>query len=115
MKTKDLKPVATNPDANGFPGPWPPAGPPDPEEVSVCKAFLGRCERTKIPRVGSYGLKHIIERWAGKYVSNGACIQAALDLGLVVRPYGPGNPNARLGVSRRSVLGVATEGPRHAA
>lgn len=49
-------------------------------------------------------------RWAGAYVSNGATIQAALDLGLVVEPAGPkwsDNPNAWIGVGRRSVRRVS--------
>ncbi len=78
-------------------------------QVRICRAFLERCERTKTGRIGSYGLKHVIERAAGEYVSNGACIQAAVDLGIVATPIEPhtGNPNAWIGVSRRSVRRVA--------
>jgi hypothetical protein len=98
-------------DANGItPGPWPRRGAPRPEEVAICRDFLDRCDRTKTARVDSYGLKHIIERWAGDYVSNGACLQAAVDLGLLIKPYGRGSCNADLGISRRSVKATYRSG-----
>jgi hypothetical protein len=55
-------------------------------------------------------LKHVIERWASSYVSNGACIEAARQLGLALR--GPSGPslNCFIGVSRRSVSQVRKEG-----
>ena len=61
-----------------------PCEPPDPLEVAICREFLRLCVKTKTPRRGSYGLKHEIENWAGEYVSNGACIAAAILEGLVV-------------------------------
>lgn len=36
-------------------------------------------------RVGSYGLKHVMERLTGVYVTNGAFIAAALALGIRVQ------------------------------
>ena len=55
--------------------------------------------------MSSYHLKHRAEnwgkRWGGStYVSNGALIEAAIRLGLVIRPYGI---NANIGVSQREV------------
>lgn len=82
--------------------------PPDPREVEICRTFLARCERVAHPQRGSYGFKHVIQSWAGEYVSNGALIRAALDLGIecVVQR---GNPNAILAVGKRSVkLALAT-------
>lgn len=46
--------------------------------------------------VGSYGLKHWAEDEIGRYISNGAMIQAAIELGYRVEPYGGENPNAKI-------------------
>jgi hypothetical protein len=54
------------------------------EEVALCMAWLEQFatpRKTVNPRMGSYGLKHVVERWAGNYVSNGAFILAAHRLG----------------------------------
>jgi hypothetical protein len=90
-------------------------------EVDLCRAFLARCERTKTGRYNSYSLKHVIERAVSDYVSNGACIQAAVELGIRADPafHGYGlfgafrtrhPPNAWIGVSKRSVRRVASCG-----
>ena len=68
--------------------------PVDPKQVEICKQFLLECckKTDKINKGGtSYGLKHIVEYWTivknnrnqGEYdyVTNGAFIRAALDLG----------------------------------
>lgn len=107
-------------DAHGFYWPERPREryPLDADEVEACRAFLAQCDPTKRGRFGSYGLKHVIERAVGMYISNGACIQAALDLDLVVAHSFHGysilgeinNPyplNAWIGVSRPSVRIVA--------
>ena len=57
-----------------------------PDQVEICRKFLSQCEPTQRAGVGSYGLKHIIERAAGSYISNGSCIAAAIDLGFRVAP-----------------------------
>jgi hypothetical protein len=44
-------------------------------------------------RFTSYGWKHIAERWAGVYVSNGMFLAACYVAGLAVVPE-PDNPNA---------------------
>jgi len=85
--------------------------PVDEDQVRVCVEFLKQCERTKTGRMHSYGLKHMIEHWSERkgdipYVSNGACIEAARRLGLVLLVQQEG-PNAFLGVSQRSVLHTA--------
>lgn len=69
---------------------------PDPEQVAVCKAWLTAYAK---PKKGwgartSYGLKHVVERWAGAYVTNGAFIEAAAALGYDYRRASPGSPNA---------------------
>jgi hypothetical protein len=68
-------------------------GPRD-EEVEVCRAFLEKfCEPSDERTESSYQMKHIIERWAPNagYVSNGALIKAADELGYAydVRRGGP--------------------------
>lgn len=88
----------------------------DREELVLALDFLACCAPTLTPRLGSYGLKHVAEAWhygrpERAYVSNGALICAALMLDL--RPddrrsldlahLGHVSPNARIGVSRRSV------------
>jgi hypothetical protein len=48
----------------------------------------------------SYTIKHVIQRWAGEYVSNGATIAAALHLGFPVLQC-PATINAWIGVEGR--------------
>jgi hypothetical protein len=83
-------------DANGYrwPGrPVPLSKPPrlqldriNDEQRRLARDFLSRCTLTKTTAIGSYGLKHTIEDAVGSYISNGACIQAALDLGIKAPP-----------------------------
>lgn len=63
-------------------------GAPDPKQVETARAFLSGCVpvKTRPAASHSYGLKHAAERWGKSYVSNGALIQAAIDLGLRVEP-----------------------------
>src|SRR5262249_7539278 len=73
-------------------------GPPDRDQVDICKMFIEQvCEPTKtIQRDrGSYGWKHDVESWADGagehvYISNGAFIQAAHELGIRIKPDGSG-------------------------
>ena len=59
--------------------------PVDSHEEFLCKEWLEKYAKSKrvnkIDCINSYGLKHKIENQIGQYVSNGACIQAADDLG----------------------------------
>lgn len=48
-------------------------------QIAACLRWL--TDHCVPPSVGSYRLKHIIERWAGRYISNGACIVAMLITG----------------------------------
>lgn len=48
-------------------------------QIAACLRWLA--DHSIPPSVGSYRLKHIIERWAGRYISNGACIVAMLITG----------------------------------
>lgn len=76
----------------------------NPDEVSLAKTFLSKLEKTtSVNRHcrGSYGLKHDAERYAGNYISNGALIAAAVELGFRVSPIAE-SPNAYLGYTTKS-------------
>jgi hypothetical protein len=70
---------------------------PPENEVEICIAWLQKYatrRKTVNKRIGSYGLKHVVEKSAGVYVSNGSLILAVYRLGYRVVPIGPENPNA---------------------
>jgi hypothetical protein len=70
---------------------------PPESEVNLCVEWLEKYatpRKTPNPNTGSYGLKHIIEKWAGTYISNGAFILAAYRMGYRVIPEEPLSPNA---------------------
>lgn len=76
--------------------------PPDEKQVAVCTAWLqehAKPRKTVNRRYSSYSLKHVAERAAGEYVTNGALILAALRLGHDVIPDGPDNCNAHFRAS----------------
>lgn len=69
-------------------------GLPNAEQVLICEKWIKKYAQpwSKIMRrETSYGLKHRAENWAKTYVSNGAFIQAAvnLDYRIVVIDNGP--------------------------
>lgn len=53
------------------------------------------------PGVGSYGLKHLVERRIGRYVTNGEAIAAALIVGYPHRYGRTTGPNVLFGMSQR--------------
>ncbi|WP_019311232.1 hypothetical protein [Kocuria rhizophila] len=59
----------------------------------------------KTPTVGSYHMKHVVEKAIGKYVSNGELIAAALVAGYAFK-YTDG-PNPLLGMSERDLKRLA--------
>jgi hypothetical protein len=62
----------------------------DPKQVQLCEDWITSTALPCKKATGySYGLKHVVERWANTYISNGAFIQASLNLGLVVEPEEP--------------------------
>ena len=70
---------------------------PNEDQVAICTAWLqehAKPRKRVNSRIGSYGLKHVVERAAGHYVTNGAFILAAYRLGYTVIPDGPRSPNA---------------------
>ena len=101
-------------DSNGFwqmnGQPWPGCAyaawsPPEEDQVQTAMMYLALFKPVKRGGVSSYGLKHRAENWGGRngrssYVANGALIEAAIRLGLTVKPY---RINALIGVSRSEV------------
>jgi hypothetical protein len=79
--------------------------PPIDREVKTAIAYLSQLTPTKRPTYSSYYLKHRAENWGKRhghcsYVSNGALIEAAIRLGLTIKPI---SINAHIGVSVRDV------------
>ncbi|WP_182375311.1 hypothetical protein [Pseudomonas putida] len=68
-------------------------------EFDDCCRVLATAKRVKTPTVGSYGLKHTVERLVGNYISNGALICAAIALGFTTKHSGP---NVLVGVSMQT-------------
>jgi hypothetical protein len=67
------------------------------EEVQVCQQWIEKfCKLIKPinPEAYSYSLKHKVEKWSGRYVSNGAFILAAVNMGYDVQVAGNRSPNA---------------------
>jgi hypothetical protein len=54
----------------------------------------------KTPTVGSYGVKHLIERATGEYLPNGVLIASAFIVGY---PFRYDQPNVRFGMSQRDL------------
>jgi hypothetical protein len=68
--------------------------PPEQEQVELCKNWITKnCKPRKTinHNHSSYGLKHDVERDVGEYISNGAFIRAAIELGY---KYKVKSPNA---------------------
>lgn len=72
--------------------------------VVICREWLKHFEQTKHPTKthGSYGCKHFAEKWAGKYVCNGALIAAAVGLGIKQRLDDGFSPNTLLAIKYNS-------------
>lgn len=61
-------------------------------EVELCEKWIkefARARKTINCSSNSYSLKHTVERWSGTYISNGAFIQAALNLGYRYKRFRP--------------------------
>ena len=89
-------------DHRGIRWPWSPdRDPPNLHEILAARTWLFfRCEPVKTPSLGPSRLKHAAERWRGRYVSRGAIVVAAGQLGWPMRVSHDGR--IRLGVSRRA-------------
>ncbi len=75
----------------------------DESQIDLCKRWISTFiepRKTLNDKTYSYGMKHIAEDWAGSYVSNGAFIAAAIDLGYRYKQaQGKKNPNAIFNMS----------------
>lgn len=79
------------------------ATPIDATQVATCRRWIrwfARPRKSFDLRTSSYGLKHQVESWAGRYVTNGAFIAAALAEGYRVKQI-HGGPNAHFNMSFR--------------
>lgn len=68
-------------------------------EICLCRAWLDEWSRPRKTINGDYGsyfLKHVVERWCGEYIPNGAFIAAAIESGC---DYVRQGPNARFNLS----------------
>jgi hypothetical protein len=91
--------ICTNGLVGGYRGPRQPVRR---EQVEIVKEFLRDCRPTRWARnllsPVSSDLKHWVENWAGPYISTGAAIVAALELGFICVPTGEGSRNVLIGV-----------------
>lgn len=79
----------------------------DPEEFETCVDWLARCTLRKTVNLElgtSYGLKHQVERWAGRYVTNGAFIAAVIFLRIPFKCH-PESPNIKVAISSKGLPG----------
>ena len=75
---------------------------PDPEQVRICEDWLatfGKPRKTFNRQSYSYSLKHTVERWAGRYVTNGAFLLAAHRAGYKIQPESPLGLNGLINIS----------------
>lgn len=88
-------------------------------QVEIVKGFLTPCKRTRWAREllspVSSDLKHMIESWARCYISTGAVIVAALELGIACKPCGEGGRNLFIGVCFNAVSARMAERGWHVA
>lgn len=88
-------------DTNGIIADADACGPPDLVQVQNARKFLsiyGRKTASVSKKQSSYGLKHTAEKMVGLYISNGALILAAKELGYRMRQCGQGSPNVYLNI-----------------
>ncbi len=72
------------------------------DQVTRCVEWLqlfATPRKTVNYKIGSYGLKHVVERWAGTYITNGAFLLAAHRAGYKIIPDEPLSPNAHFCMS----------------
>lgn len=74
------------------------------KQFLICQDWISQCKVVKtIDKTHtSYGHKHRVERWAGRYISNGAFIAAAIALGIPVQ-YIYRSPNIFTAISKKSI------------
>jgi len=72
------------------------------EEFQFSCDFLSKCKKRKTPneKMGSYKLKHFVEKWADMYISNGAFIAAVIHCQIPYKKYND-SPNISVAISSR--------------
>lgn len=70
------------------------------KSFEICCKWLSKFKQIKTPQINSYYLKHVVERLAGTYISNGALIAAAIHLKIPMRFY-PDWPNTLIAISKK--------------
>lgn len=80
-------------------------------QFETCKRWLANVTRIKTfnSKHTSYGYKHMVERWAKRYVCNGAFIAAAIALGIPIRRTDARSPNVFLPLSEKSITALQKE------
>lgn len=75
--------------------------PEDLEMIASCGLFLAGLQQIKPGQraPGSYYLKHRIERWAGRYIREGALIAAAVALQVPLKRHGRDHHGVALGLA----------------
>jgi hypothetical protein len=76
---------------------------PDPEQVGICRLWISencRIRDTFNHTRNSYAFKHAVKYYTRSYVSNGAFIAAALELGYDIKMIGRG-PNALFNMGKK--------------
>jgi hypothetical protein len=71
------------------------------KEFKICCNWLSKFQQVKTPQLSSYYLKHVVEKLAGEYVSNGSLIAAAIHLKIPMKLY-PDSPNVNIAISKKS-------------
>lgn len=71
------------------------------EQIATCGLFISGLEQITPGRrsPGSYGLKHKVERWAGRYIREGALIAAAVAMEVPIRRHGREHHGVVLGLA----------------
>lgn len=75
-------------------------------EFKICVDWLSLCPESESVNeaIGdSYVLKHVVERWSGCYVSNGALIAAVFHSGIKYRTY-QNSPNISIALSAENEM-----------
>lgn len=75
------------------------------QQFSACKNWLNKVVKIRSFNRNhtSYRYKHMVERWADLYVSNGAFIAAAIALDFPIKRTHSKSPNVFLPISNKSV------------
>ena len=76
----------------------------DPAQIKACVRWFERAEATGEPTVSSFWLKHVVEHWAGTFISNGAVIIAAYQMGFPIgREPSEDSTNVSIGVATHCI------------